>query len=93
MSRPIRSRRSIHRLSQALANAAQQIKTRPVWSWRLQASLATSDRPKISAYIQAGAPTQPACHKPFEGPAVHGVEELRPKALPPPSKKFQSGSA
>jgi len=28
----------------------------------------TSDRPKVSGYIEAGAPSQcflPACHKPF----------------------------
>ena len=37
----------------------------------------TSDRPKVSAYIEGGAPTQcflPACHKPFDGKAVHGED-------------------
>jgi len=37
----------------------------------------TSDRPKVSAYIEAGAPTEcflPACHKLFDGTAVHGED-------------------
>jgi hypothetical protein len=37
----------------------------------------TRDRPKISAYLEGGAPTQcflPACQKSFEAKAVHGED-------------------
>jgi hypothetical protein len=37
----------------------------------------TNDLPKVSAYIEAGAPTQcflPSCHKPFDGYTVHGED-------------------